>query len=79
MSCWATVAVAAECLGTTVQDVLARVIAGELYTREENGVLFVAVPARMRSAAPAVPAEDESAPLNFRAARASVRRLRPAA
>ena len=82
MSCWVTLQVAAEFLQTSVQDVVTRAATGQLRTREENGLLFVAVSPRPAETAvypiPPTSGLDES-PLNFRLARTNVRRTRPAA
>jgi hypothetical protein len=43
MSCWVVPALAAEYLGTTVEELLSRVRLGTIPTRTENGFTFVDV------------------------------------
>ena len=83
MSSWVAPELAAELWGTTIDDILDRICAGELRTREEGGFIFIDVNAprlRPENRPPTViPATaDTDAPLNFQAARARTRLMRTA-
>jgi hypothetical protein len=90
---WVAPSLAAELWGTTVDDILQRIVAGQLRTREVGGFLFVDAnaprlraeerPATFKEAdelllAASLESEDDR-PLNFRAARARMVRVRPRA
>ena len=94
MTCWVAPTLAAELWGTSVEDILQRIIAGELKSREDGGFLFIDVNApRLRAAdrpptykladfigvEPNLTAVEDEAPLNFRSARARANRVRPRA
>jgi hypothetical protein len=92
-SSWVAPSLAAELWGTTVDDVLQRIVSGQLKSREVGGFLFVDANApRLRAEerpatyketdelvlAASLEAEDDK-PLNFRAGRARIMRTRPRA
>jgi hypothetical protein len=95
MNSWVAPMLAAELWGTTVDDILQRIVAGQLRTREEGGFLFVDANAvRLRAEErPATYCEadelmlaaslerEDDRPLNFRAMREQVGavRMRPRA
>jgi hypothetical protein len=91
MNSWVAPTLAAELWGTTVDDILQRIVSGQLETREMGGFLFVDAnaprlraderPATYRDAdelalSAALEAEDDK-PLNFRAARTRIARVAP--